>query len=89
MNRINIHDQCKCDTAIGLTDDQSSIDTRFSSAITKEDLLLVLENETYCHYPEEHENWRWAHPHEFCNDNMDNIKKGKDIGTVLHVKPQL
>ena len=80
ISRINIDDPCKCDSIIDLTDEQSTINTRFTSAITKEDLRIILENETYCHYPEAHEKWRWVHPHEFCQFNKDKFKQQRQIG---------
>ena len=80
VSRIKIDGPCKCDSAIDLTDDQLPIRNTFISPITKEDLLKILEPETYCHYPEAREKWRWAHPHEFCNDNKHKEGKKRNIG---------
>ena len=82
VSKIYINDPCRCDSAIVLTDDQAPIATRLTSAITKEDLLEMLENETYCHFTEEHEKWRWAHPREFCSNGKDRINRNKNIGRL-------
>ena len=81
ISRINIDDPCKCDSVDDLVDDQASFHTRFTSAITKEDLRLILVNQTYCRYHEENEKWRWAHPHEFCS-TQGSAMKNRNIGML-------
>ena len=81
INRINIDDPCKCDSVDDLTDDQASFHTRFTSAVTKEELQEILTNQTYCRYHEENEKWRWAHPHEFCN-SQGSAMKNRNIGLL-------
>ena len=82
ITRINIDDPCKCDSVNDLTDDQATFHTRFTSAITKEELLLILENQTYCRYHEEQEKWRWAHPYEFCS-SQGSAMKNRNIGNFI------
>ena len=79
ISRVNIDDPCKCDSVDDLTDDQNSFHTRFTSAVTKEELHAILVNQTYCRYHEENEKWRWVHPHEFCN-LQGSAMKNRNIG---------
>ena len=52
--------------------------------LQKEELLLILENQTYCRYHEEQEKWRWAHPYEFCS-SQGSAMKNRNIGTFSDI----